>query len=538
MSEAEDKRAEKAMKACKLIGWEAKGDDVKVTSNGKAFIMFFEKFFPDNVSIYDKFMIKKNSYENQLSFITRYVNFFIKFYDPDNEFALAYLKIKSAIDKQRKFTENNPNQLIELIYEILFSDSMVNKIITMVDENYLDDIESSDKTKKYLSNGKEKKHLESLEFKNIHVKILLRISFGIKIISPLLFHYAYVNNIKIDKNSDFIYNFYIRLFDIFSMKTDGIDMYNKLFVYIKAKVLENKSHNATIYDQRDIYGNDEYLMIKHFLSSVFISENIVKYKFNEHWDKKKKKYKENIIGFNKTIIKYQLSYFLKEQYTLTPTEVTSDKNPDGLSGMDKMEMNMEKIDEGTVILADVNVELQMQKIKEDNDFEITEDEVNYYMNNIVISDLQAQLCHSYWYKYFGSYRDTKLISKRDYIYLLLIMKKRLLMECGHEDNKYYQDCILPYIITGNLKDKVNTRIIRNNKFVYKVTESDLYKKLIQRNYRFLSLLDPDYIISILSQIINTTFTYVVYEDQNLLGKEIEYDDNKISDELLFLLSII
>jgi hypothetical protein len=37
----------------------------------------------------------------------------------------------------------------------------------------------------------------------------------------------------------------------------------------------------------------------------------------------------------KTIIKYQLMYFLKDQYSKNLTEVTSAKNAEGLSGMDE-----------------------------------------------------------------------------------------------------------------------------------------------------------------------------------------------------------
>ena len=188
-------------------------------------------------------------------------------------------------------------ELIDLIYEIFFSDSIIKKINQLVEDNYLDDIESSEESKKYIN--KEKRHLESLEFTNKHIKILLRISFGMKCISPIMLHYVFMNNIKIDKDSDLIYNFYRKLFDIF---TDDVQLYNKLFVYVKAKVLESKSHNNPIFDQRDILGVDEYTVINQFLRKVLISENIVKYKFNEHYDPKTKKFKENVVGFNKTII--------------------------------------------------------------------------------------------------------------------------------------------------------------------------------------------------------------------------------------------
>lgn len=523
------------VKKSKITTWKPKAEDQLVASDGKIFIVFFEKLFKtenDKIKIYDRFFIKKGSYEKQLEVITKYINFFMKFYDAENEMASAYLKIKYALDKDKLFNEDNPDQLIDLIYELMFTDSMVQKINQMVEDNYLDDIETSDDPKKY--SGKEKKHLESLEFTNQHIKILLRISFGMKVISPILFHYISINVIKLDRDTDMIYNFYRKLFDIFS---DGVNMYNKLFVYVKAKVLESKSHNALMFEQRDILGSDEYLVIHQFLKKVLISENMVKYKFNDHYDPKTKKYKENIIGFNKTIIKYQLMYFLKDQYSKTLTEVTSVKNTDGLSGMDKMEMNMSKLDEGKIILAEVGNKIEIERIVKNNDFGITEEEIDYYVKNHNPSELQVELVYNYWGKNFGSYRNTSLIDRRDYIRLLLILKKRLLLQSGVESEDGFScNAKLPYILTGNLQDKVNTRIIRNNKFVGKINEAYLYEKLKEKKYSNLCKIKPDYILSLLSQIINTTFTYVVYEDEELLGKEIEYNEDKISDELLFFLN--
>ena len=232
-------------------------------------------------------------------------------------------------------------------------------------------------------------------------------------------------------------------------------------------------------------------------------------------------------------------YFLKDQYSKTLTEVVSAKNNDGLSGMDKMEMNLQKIDEGLVILADMNIKTELKRILRDNDFEISDDEIDYYIKYHNPSDLQVQLVYSYWGKHFGAYRNTNLINRREYIILLLILKKRLLAQAGCDKNSGFTECAkLPYLLTGNLEDKVNTRIIRNNKFVSKINESYLYEKLKNKKYSNLFMIKPDYILSLLSQVINTTFTYVVYEDKDLLGKKIEYNEDKISDELLFFLNSI
>lgn len=587
---------DRSKRTSKINTWKPKEYQMIVEKDGKLFVCHFDRLFghSEKLKVYNRFLIGKESYINQLDIITAYTNFFINNYDFDNELAMAYLKIKFALDKQKTYDATNMNSYIDFIYEVMFTDTMVEKIIRMTEENYLDDIETtSEEKKKYLKN--EKKHLESLEFTNQHIKILLEISFAMKIMSPALFHYIQLNNIKIEKDSDIIFKFYQRLFDLFGYSStyelcynngtiieedikesdvikfvednfieptfvgkdkyyyftdeegivkyytkSKINMYNKLYVYVKAKVLESNANNAPIFSQREIFGVDVFSVVNQFTKKVLISENVVKYKFNEHWDEKQHKYRENVIGFNKTIIKFQISYFLKEQYTKNLTEVTNTKNSEGLSGADKMLMNASKIDEGSVIMSDLNIELTINRIKRQIDIPITDEEINYYMVNHHPSKIQIQLVYAYYTKYFGSYRDLNLLTRKQYITLLLLLKKKLLLDLGYEEDEdgelHYAS--LPYLLTGNLSDKVNTRIIRNNKFIAKIEESYMYQNLIENKYRLLGYLKPDAIISLLSSIINTRFTYVTYEYPELIGTEILYSEDKISDELLFFLSSI
>ena len=268
-----------------------------------------------------------------------------------------------------------------------------------------------------------------------------------------------------------------------------------------------------------------------------ISENIVKYKFNEHWDPKQKKYKENVIGFNKTIIKFQLNYFLKDQYQKNLTEVTNAKNSDGLSGIDKMAMNLTKLNEGTTILVDINKEETMKDIKKKFDVPISDEEIGYYIKNLLLSKLQIEFIDSFFAKYFGAYRDMNLLTKREHITLAVILKKKLLLELGYDtETGDIHQAALPYILTGNLEDRVNNRVIRNNRFINKIDESYLYEKLKNSKYKYLVQIKPDIILEKLSTFINTRFTYVTYENPELLGEEIVYSEDKISDELLFFLN--
>lgn len=563
-----------------INSWVPSNGQKFVDNDGSLFIVRFDKILnEDKLSVYNKFIINRPAYIKKLPLIVSYINYFINFYDDDRELVTSYLKVKFALDHMKKYNADNMDSYIKFLYEVIITDSLVEKIKRLTEDNYHQDIEGDTESKKKYQKNK-KKYLESLEFTNRHVKILLSISTAMKILAPAIFHYFSICNIAVTKDDNVLYEFFKDLFDIFGydnntfelrnsdedviktvdrsevMKeleagnihreyvpynkevyydnTTGnryvlshVDMYTKILVYVKAKVMESQANNSIIFDQKEIMGKDIYWVIRNFTRNMIIGSIIFKYQFNN-----------NIIGFNKTVIKFQLNYFLKEQYKRNLIEVTDNKNSDELSGADKMLMNLTKLDEGITTMADINIELTINRIRRMNDIPITEEEIAYYMKHHSPSDIQSQLVYSYYTRFFGSYRDLNLLNKRDYTIALLLLKKKLLIELGYEtdlDGSVHH-AALPYILTGNLEDKLNTRIIRNNKFMSKIKESYLYKNLVETKYYLLEEIKPDYILSILSAIINSRFTYVTFENPDLLGQEIVYSEDKISDELLFFLN--
>lgn len=302
-----------------IAKWKPTAMENIVEPDGQLLLFHFDRLFTSpGVKPYQRFMIKKTSYEKQLPQIARYLNYFIAAYDSDNELPTGYLRIKYQIDDvgpiadSFKIPEGCKEEerldiiegFIEFVYDTLFSEDnhIRDKIIKMVDDNYLDDIENiGGRTKKTI----EKEYLESLEFTNVHVKIMLQISLAMKIICPLMFHYFAINVVKLEKDTDLIYRFYKPLFEIFDgsemVGQNKVNMFNKLYVYVKSRVLESSSINGAMFEKRQIFGSDTFVVVNSFIKKVLISENMVKYAFPEIWDEKLGKYKENIVGFNKTI---------------------------------------------------------------------------------------------------------------------------------------------------------------------------------------------------------------------------------------------
>ena len=542
MTEEEKQALEaRAKRKSKINTWHPGPKSTYVSRNGKNFVVHFDKIYGmSKLKNYNSFPITKTSYQNQLDTIVRYTNFFIHFYDEEQELPNAYLKLRTVMDADDcPFGPDDKEAFIDFLYQIMFTPTMVEKIKRMVEENYLDDIESGpldEKKKGYKAN--EKKHLESLEFTNQHIKILLAISFGMKILCPVMFYFCQNNGIVIDKKTLVIYNFYEKLFDIFN---EDCNMFNKLYVYVKTKVLESNSNNAIMYDQRQIFGIDLYTVISQFTKVILISENMVKYKFNEHWNPKQRKYSENIIGFNKTIIKYQITYFLKEQYEKNLAELSNTKNNEGLSGIDKMAMHLDKYDEGSVLLADLNIDMTIRRIREMVDIPISDEEIDYQMRHMEFSDIQTEYIRAFYARHFGNYSDLALIPKRDMVILTLLMKKILLIDLGYDvESQSIKYAALPYILSGNLEDRIVNRMVRNSKFIESLENSYKYQRLVGEDYKMLQEIDGknDFIKSRLSTIINTKFSYVAHEAPELLGKEILYDESQIADELCSFLEYI
>ena len=524
--------------------WQPKPEEIMIDYEGRICKIHFEKVFNvDNPEKCNQFIIVKDAFKNKLELICLYLNYFIAKYDYENEFMTAYLNMQYAVNvnddekpNEIHFGKDDVDTFIQYIYEVLFTPTIVDKVCAMVEENYLDDIEKEDSaTKRGVQ--KEKRHLESLEFTNEQVKIMLRISLGMKMMCPIMFQYMAVNNIKPDKKSNLLFRFFFPLFTVFT--PPGVDIYNKLFVYVRKKVMESKSTNEKIFKMREILGVDEYTVISMFVRNVVLSDNFVKLMFSCQYNPNRDAYVENVPGFLKTVIKVQFFYFLKISHQKTFTELTSTKNADGLSGVDKLEMASDKIDEGNAIIEEACAWDALQRLRKKYNFGITEEEIDFYEKNWRMSPMQIDLIYTYYAPMVGSYRACRSYTNREVIELAIMLRNNLLIASGFEDYRTFTDEItFPYMIMGNIDGKVNTRIIRNTKFSEDCDNSYIIQDLINKQYNLLEEIDGKSVMMLLSKLNNTVFTYCVYERPDLLETQIDMERANVTDSVGYVLRSI
>lgn len=448
----------------------------------------------------------KDSYSKQFSTIVHYINYFIKFYDYDNELLLNYGHCKFMIDYSEFKIDRK--RMIDILYKDFVTDTMYYKIKQFVEDNYrLDLSHNKDKNKQYS---------EALEFTDTHAKSMMVISTFIKFLIPLVTHYICM--IPGKSGSKYLIEYYKPLFNII-LEKEGINLYTKLQHSIFAKVSFSEKNNKVIWNKYEIKGTDAVYQAEELLDKNVIVDNFFKYVFNK-----------NIIYFNSVILNTQVGYFHVKDFGMNLREISAEKDSDGLSYLDKLEMNMNKIDESIILLSKVSVKHVIKTIKKKNKIKITKDEVEYYMNHMKINSIAKSLVFYYFSKVFNGFTGLNNISMKAYVQLMIIMKKRLSI-MGY--------ILIPQIISANLTGKFNNRIIHNNKYNESIRNSPVFTNIKKEKYPSLDVEDKDLkIITILNSIMTSKFAIVDYDAPEYEGKALCINSETITQEFLDLVNFI
>lgn len=251
------------------------------------------------------FVLKpKRAYSNN-PYMCPYINYFIKYFDKDNELLNAYLDIKFMIDRKEKY----PKKLfISDLYEYLLSDTMVEKMKKMTNHNQLVDLDGNFKSRK------SKKSNDSIKITNKHGKILLNISLCMKIITPLIVHYAHVYSIKN------VNKFIILCYDGIASYFEGdTDIYNKLYQMITSQMSYHIRSEKGHWNRVAIEGKDPLNQIDDILSKLVI--NVV-----NTYD-----YSQNIVYLNIVSIRNMIGNIRRSKSQLNYSMMGTKKDQDGLS---------------------------------------------------------------------------------------------------------------------------------------------------------------------------------------------------------------
>jgi hypothetical protein len=482
--------------------WHPNKEDLVMSYSGKCMIIPFDKYIDrvdtDYLNIF--YVTFKDSYVKQFEHIAQYVNYFIKYYDDDDELIMNYFYCKFMIDSKK--TNPNRKSMIEWIYKYFITPTMYEKVMTMVEDNYRIDLAQNKEP--------DKQYTESLEFTNRHAKLLMGISIFIKMLIPLVMHYISV--VKGKKEVKNLILYYRPLF-VMVYKKENVNLYAKMFHSSSVKVNFNEANNPLIWEKYAANSVDGVSYAEELLDKNLIVDNVFKYNFHQ-----------SIINFNSVILKTQLDYRCIKNFGINMREISTEKDSDGLSYLDKLEMDMVKIDENNILLSKVNIKDTIKRIKQKTHIKVSKDEVEYYLKNTKVNQISKSLVFYYYSKIFGGFTDLNHITIDKYMKLMILMKRRL---------AYNGFIFLSQIISANVDGRINNRMIHNNKMLDRTRNTDTYKNIVDQKYEVLrNSGKEDTVLALLSTLLNTSFLFVDYDEKDKLGQKIFMDYDSLSQEFL------
>ncbi len=485
-----------------------KADRVFKATQKAIVIQFDEIFNNESLKELNTFAThKKRAYDHKKDIIELHLNYFTKYYDPDNELIMAYLKIKFMMDQKSNYSKK---AFIQDLYDYILSDTMVEKMEQMTNDNYMINLETR------LENT-DKRHNVSLQFTNEHGKILMNMSTIMKFMIPLITHYIYVNNVSnIDK-------FILKCFDNIAsyFEKDGIDIYNKLYETATSHINQTRHSDKGHWRRVEIEGKDPLDQIDLIMDKLYVGI-INKYVYDK-----------NVVFYNYASIKNIISHIRKTKSKFNYMPITNKKDADGLSDFDKIEINNSKFDESAVIIGNINIHQSIDKLCEKFGIdEFDEDELLFYQDNIFVRPFQRELIFQVFAKYFGSVRDMYSIRLIDFCKLVVILKIMLY----RKGFRYMQ-----HILTGKVIETVNRRPL-NKKQITKLQASSRYESVFKEKFSFsIDILNNGNIFhNYLNTIINSRIQLLDYEMYEYNGKEltISNEPDLIMDEYLRLIELI
>lgn len=516
------------------IKWKLYPDDARFFSLPKTMIIKFDKELAhtdnENISALNEWKVTKLSYSSYLPRMCEELNFFETMYDQEGELITALFRIKWMIDVDNiSYTMRNFDAFKDLCYKTIFTPSIKDKITRMIDENYVDDIEAENvrnmRNPDMLSIMQRKK--KSLEFLNVHVKAMLQISFGIKILSFIVNHFAVMRSINIQKNIDLFHQFYIDMFKVFDW---DFDIYNKIYAYIENKVNSSYNFNKSIFEQQEIEGKDKSIIIDQLIRRNVIIDNFIKFQMPQTWNTIKGQPNERVLSFLCSIINTHISIFIMQVFRRNLIETSIVPDADGNSKNDRYRASKMKINEEYVITCSLDMRHLVDELYAKYEKDITPEEIDYYRRNMKPNRLHQLMIEIYFFNYTSSSQEFALLRNLDWYKLLLIMRKDIMRRFNVTKDTLL-DSTLALILTANIEETpVGEKMyIKDTKYL---KDHPVYTALVERYYSTIVDINEDIIKKFLITFANSKYRFVLYEEQDLLDEEITLNKRELIDQLL------
>lgn len=189
--------------------------------------------------------LKKISFINNIQNPLRYINYFIEYFDDDDELMWAYLNLMHQI--MQKDVDFDPVTFIENAHSLLTTDSMIEKVTRMVEYN-------ADAS---LIKKADRAYDESIQLTVEHLKAIMGVSCLHKMIIPIVSHYYDTKSKLLAEagmtDKELYYSVLMSYMSAFDDVYD-INLHNKLYHTSTTRITKTTNQESGMWDRRKRLG--------------------------------------------------------------------------------------------------------------------------------------------------------------------------------------------------------------------------------------------------------------------------------------------
>src|SRR5699024_10392160 len=155
-----------------------------------------------------------------------------------------------------------------------------------------------------------------------------------------------------------------------------------------------------------------------------------------------------------------------------------------------------------------------KKLFQKYESEITPEEIEYYRKNLKPSRLHQLMIEIYFFNYTSSSQEFALLRNVDWYKLLLIMRKDIMRRFNITKDTLL-DSSLALILTANIEETpVGEKMyIKDTKYL---KNDPLYNELVTKFYSTIVDINEDIIKKFFITFVNPKYTFVLYEEPDIL----------------------
>lgn len=503
-----------------------------VTSNGKKMIKFefgnmlhgYTIDSDDNGEnqITRKFSyaeISKRSFINNMNTAIRYTNYFITYFDDDDELMAAYLEFMMQLHYNR--ISMPVESFIDTLYALIATPSMVQKVIRMVEYN----------TEESLIKKTDGQYDESIQLTVEHLKAIMGVTCFQKFIIPIVSHYYKVRPNEVEEagltDRELYYQSFLAFVPLFDDYYD-IRLYEKLYHTATTRISKTENHDSPMWKRRERFGVTPTSFTNDLMVG-FLNDIAQKIVFNQsaiiflH------------VCFDKSI-KNEL--IQPDKHEMSDMRMDPSDSVNGIySRWDRWQMGCTGNSERERLRAYASIRdmiwrrgqdvgLQFNKYGSDRRNIISDDpdvqeEFDYYMEHMPhpLNETQEYIINLYCSKELGASDDVKMMKFEDKVQIIMIMKRDL-----RSRNYSY----LPFFISSKVKPEAIRRY-NNNSLKKLFMSNPLYDDWDEQLEDTKELLNMSKFLAELKTLISCPLVCIEY-DCELDGRTMNPADIIVADE--------